>query len=102
MKRWGRAPLTDDPDRFYFTARMELRYKANVPLETDLVVSGRLVKDRGRTVIVEGDITLPDGTLAVEANATMFRVPEEKLTISPEELGWRVYSDDEFEALGDE
>jgi acyl-coenzyme A thioesterase PaaI-like protein len=95
----GRVLLTQDDTRFFFTAKMELRYKSNVPLETDLVISGRLLKDRGRTAMVEGDITLPDGTRAVEATATMFQIPPEELQVDVDALGWRVYSDEEFEEL---
>jgi acyl-coenzyme A thioesterase PaaI-like protein len=95
----GRVLLTEDDQRFFFTAKMELRYKSNVPLDTDLIISGRLLKDRGRTATVEGDITLPDGTRAVEATATMFQIPPEDVQLDVDALGWRIYNDEEFEAM---
>ena len=94
-----RALMTEDDQRFFFTAKMELRYKSNVPLETNLIVTGRVVKDRGRAATVEGEIILPDGTHAVEATATVFQVPRDEFPLDAEALGWRVYSDEEFEAM---
>src|SRR5574341_550908 len=49
----GRAGISGEAGaqaRFLYTAKMEVRYRAPVPLDTNLVIRGRIVKDRGRAV----------------------------------------------------
>jgi acyl-coenzyme A thioesterase PaaI-like protein len=89
----GRAILADDgPERFMFTARLETRFRHPVPLNEEFTVCGRVDKDRGRTVMVSGEIVLPDGTHAVEAQATLIDIPvaqvEQMMTV---DVGWQVY-----------
>lgn len=47
------------------TGEITVRYVAPVPLETPLLGYGRLVKDHGRYVDVEGDLTVLDGRRTV-------------------------------------
>jgi acyl-coenzyme A thioesterase PaaI-like protein len=97
----GRTAMVDNPDRLFFTAKMEIRYRRHVPLNTDLIATGRLVKDRGRTAITEGQLCLTDGTVLVEGTATVFEVPRQDLQVlfDQGDLGWRTYTDEEFRAL---
>lgn len=92
----GRVAMTDDPNHFLVTAKLELRYRAPVPVETELRLRGWLERDRGRLVTAAGEILLSDGTVAVEAEATLMDKPgqaaDEELLQS---LGWRVYDDPE-------
>ena len=97
----GRATMSGYPERLFYTAKMEIRYRHSVPLNTDLVAIGWVVKDRGRAATAEGKLILPDGTVAIEGTATLFSVPREELEamLGDSDLGWRVYSDEEYEAL---
>jgi acyl-coenzyme A thioesterase PaaI-like protein len=89
----GRATLGDIADpRFMFTAKMEIRYRRPVPLHEEITVRGWLEKDRGRMVLVSGDVILADGSVAVEASATLVDVPPEQIEqMSMEDVGWQVY-----------
>lgn len=95
----GRATMAGQTERFFFTAKMEIRYRRSVPLNTPIIAKGRLVKDRGSTATVEGEVILPDGSIAAEGTATLFLIPHEEVEgmITGQELGWRVYSDEEYE-----
>jgi acyl-coenzyme A thioesterase PaaI-like protein len=90
----GRAMLSEDgpEERFMFTARLELRYRQPVPLHREFTVRGRVDKDRGRTAAVSGEIVLADGTLAVEASATLVNIPREQIEqMKSDDIGWQVY-----------
>ena len=99
----GRAALSgDDPDRLLVTGKMEVKYRQSVPLGEDILMRGRIVKDRGRVVVAKGEALLPDGTVAVETTGTMLQIPDEDLErMNTPEVGWRVYSDDEFQTYLD-
>jgi hypothetical protein len=92
----GRVAMTDDPQHFLVTAKLELRYRAPVPVGVELHLVGNLESQRGRVVMASGKLILPDGTVAVEAEAALMDKPgeavDEELLRS---LGWRVYEDDE-------
>ena len=80
----GRAVLRTAPDetsreRFMFTAKMETRYRRPVPLHEEFIVRGRVENDRGRMAQVSGEIVLADGTVAVEASATLVDIPPEQI-----------------------
>jgi len=90
----GRAHMGDDPNkpRFMFTARLELRYRKNVPVGQPLHLVGRALKSKGRTATASGQIFGPDGTLLAEAEALLVDVPGESLDAGVlDALGWRVY-----------
>lgn len=92
----GRVVMIQDPDRFFMTARLEIHYRQPVPTETELTLVGHMVKDRGRLIQAHGEIQLPDGSIAAEADATLIEIPEKYAPEgSLEELGWRVYPLDE-------
>ncbi len=94
----GRSILSIDPDRMMFTGKMELRYRQHVPLGEEILFRGRVIKDRRRAAQVAGEAILSDGTVAVEANATVIQIPpEEVFEMDTPEIGWRVYEDHEFE-----
>lgn len=94
----GRAVLAKDPDRLMVTATFDLKYPQPVPLETEILFRGWVVKDRGRIAQVAGVALLPDGTVAIEAKATCVKIPPEQLgTEDLKEAGWRVYDNEVFE-----
>lgn len=90
----GRAHMGEDPSqpRFMFTARLELRYRKNVPVGQPLHLVGKALKSKGRTATASGQIFGPDGALLAEAEALLVDVPGEALDAELlESLGWRVY-----------
>jgi uncharacterized protein (TIGR00369 family) len=95
----GRAHMGSDPPRFMYTARLDIRYRKNVPVGEPLRLVGRGVKSKKRTATATSQIYGPDGTLLAEAYALLVDVPEETLQ-SPDlqDLGWRVYSEEELAA----
>lgn len=100
----GRAVLAEGEDgaypalldeRFMFTAKMDIRYRHPVPLNQEFTVRGQVDKDRGRMAQVSGQVVLADGTVAVEASATLVDIPREQVSSMVEEdtVGWQVYSE---------
>lgn len=90
----GRVAMTHDPNHFMVTAKMEVRYRQPVPVGEALRLEGILQRDRGRIITAKAWLTLPDGSLAAEAEATLADLPDRPS--EPEllsELGWAVYPD---------
>jgi acyl-coenzyme A thioesterase PaaI-like protein len=88
----GRVAMIGDPDHFMMTAKMELRYRRPVPVATPLVFVGKKGKMKGRIAQATGEVRLPDGTVAVEAELTLVDLPDEfKVSGDLEALGWKVY-----------
>jgi acyl-coenzyme A thioesterase PaaI-like protein len=96
----ARSFMGVDPPRFMFTARLQLRYRKNVPVEQPLRLVGRAGSSRKRTAEATSAIYGPDGSLLAEGQALLVDAPPEALNFdSLDELGWRVYADEELEAL---
>jgi acyl-coenzyme A thioesterase PaaI-like protein len=97
----GRAILSesDEPreitqERFMFSAKIEVRYRKPVPLDQEFTARGRIEKDRERMAMASGEIVLHDGTVAVEASATLVDIPPdqiEQMLSQAEAIGWKVY-----------
>ena len=97
----GRAHMGEDPQqpRFMFTARLELRYRKNVPVGQPLHLVGKALKSKGRTATASAQIFGPDGSLLAEADALLVDVPGQVLDAHLlEALGWRVYPELESHA----
>ncbi len=92
----GRAFMGDpESPRFMYTARLEVRYRKNVPVGQPLRLVGRVGKNKGRTALATGELYGPDGALLAEAEAMLIDVPEGVLaTEGLAELGWQVYEDE--------
>ena len=87
----GRSMTAEDDHRFFMTLKLEIKYRRQVPTETPLKIVGRLLQVRGRRAITHGEILLPDGTVAAEAEALMIELPADAVTAADiEALGWRV------------
>ena len=96
----GRAFMSGDPPRFMYTARLQVRYRQNVPVEQPLRLVGRAEDSRGRTAKATSAIYGPDGSLLAEGEALLVDAPPDSLNFERvEELGWRVYEDEELAAL---
>ena len=91
----GRSVMTQGDDlRFFITLKLNIKYRRSVPTETPLKIVGRLITLRGRRATCHGEIRLPDGSVAAEAEAVLVEMPAETLTgVDHEALGWRVDDD---------
>lgn len=91
----GRTSMIDDPDHFMMTVKLEVKYRAPVPIGVPLKVIGRRVKTRGRLATARACIRLPDGSGVAEADLTLADLPPKLLEDLPptDQLGWRVYPD---------
>ena len=89
--------LKPDSTRLFLTAKMEIKYRHSVPLNTPIRLRGYLTKDRGRVILARAEAVLPDGTVAVESTGTMMEFPAEEFEkLDTPEIGWRIYEDHEF------
>ena len=99
----GRAQLGDDPNRLMFTAKLEIRFRKNVPVGKPLRIVGRIEKSKKSMASSVGMVYGPDGDLLVEAKALLVALPDDRLIDENlEALGWRVYDDTEIQELSDE
>ena len=91
----GRAHIRGDPPRFMFTAKLEVRFRKNVPIGVPLRVVGRVDGSKSRRATSVGMIYGPDGDLLAEAKALLIDLPEDAIdTVDLASLGWRVYEDE--------
>ncbi len=60
------------------TGRFDLRYRRPVPIGQPLTAVAEIVQVRGRVLKAHGEIRLVDGTVAVEAEGTYIRIPDQK------------------------
>ncbi len=89
----GRA-LMGPPEnpRFMYTAKIEVKYRRNVPLGVPLRLVGKALAVKARTATAWGGLYDPEGTLLAEATALLVDVPQEVLDgTNLDALGWRVY-----------
>ena len=88
----GRSVMIGHHNRFFMTAKMEIKFRQPVPTETPLQAAGWLLKQRERLVNAHAEIrTLEDGVLA-EAELLLTDLPAS--TFNPSEadrIGWRIY-----------
>jgi acyl-coenzyme A thioesterase PaaI-like protein len=91
----GRVFMGDQAKpRFMYTARMEIRYRQNVPIGQPLKIVGRALKSRGRTATAAGEIYGPGDELLAEADLLLVDVPDETLAgVDLESIGWKVYEE---------
>jgi acyl-coenzyme A thioesterase PaaI-like protein len=80
------------PPRVVVTARLTVRYRQPVPVEKPLLLTGRVVEDKGRVIKVTGEIHDAEGTLLAEADAVLMEVDASTFAdIREDEKEWRVY-----------
>ena len=89
----GRAQMGDpSAPRFMFTAKLEVKYRKNVPIGKPLKIIGKAGRSKGK--MAEGWAGIYDdlGTLLAEATTLLINVPGEILdSTNLEQLGWKVY-----------
>ena len=77
----GRAiMMTTDSETFGVTVELVVRYKKPVPLDAELKVVGRITRDRGRLFEGTGELYLPNGEVAVEAQGKYMKRRLEQIT----------------------
>jgi acyl-coenzyme A thioesterase PaaI-like protein len=80
--------------RFMFTAKLEVKYRKNVPLGKPLRIVGKAGQTKGRMAEGWAGIYDESGTLLAEANTLLVDVPSQLLDkVDPEVLGWKIYPD---------
>jgi acyl-coenzyme A thioesterase PaaI-like protein len=91
----GRAHMGSDPldPRFMFTARLEVKYRKNVPIGKQLKIVGKAGKSRSKSAEAWSGIYDADtNELLAEGNVLLINVPDEQFDRSRlSELGWKVY-----------
>lgn len=92
----GRAHITDENTRFMFTAKIEIRFRKNVPVGEQLRIVGRVEKSKSRMASSIGKIYGPEGDVLAEARTLLVDLPDDEIRqIDLEALGWKVYDFDE-------
>lgn len=77
----GRAiMMTTDDNTFGVTVELNVRYKKPVPLGVELKAVSRITNDRGRLFEGSGELYLPDGDIAVEANGRYMKRRLDQIT----------------------
>jgi acyl-coenzyme A thioesterase PaaI-like protein len=91
----GRAHMGTDVNqpRFMFTAKLEVKYRQNVPIGKPLRIVGRAGKSQTRRAEAwSGIYDATTGELLAEGNVLLLNVPESQFDTSRlAELGWKVY-----------
>jgi len=96
----GRSLMgTIEHGRFMFNAKIEVKYRKNVPIGKPLRIVGKAVKDRGHSAEAwAGIYDVGSGELLAEGNTLLVNIPPEKMeSTNLEEMGWKVYPDEAFE-----
>lgn len=90
----ARAHMGVDPPRFMYTARLELRYRKNVPIGRPLRIVGTILKSKLHAATSSGAIYGPDGDVLAEAEALLVDLPKDSLlSVDLESLGWKIYDE---------
>ena len=92
----GRAHITNEHTRFMFTAKIEVRFRKNVPVGQPLRIVGRIEKSKRRMASSTGKIFGPEGDILAEAKTLLVDLPDDEIkNVDLEALGWKVYEPDE-------
>lgn len=88
----GRVVMIEDPNNFFVTAKMELRYLKPVPTDQPLHGIGRLIKKKSRIAQAHAEIRNAASEVLAEATLLLSQVPAAEFAITEADtLGWRVY-----------
>ena len=91
----GRALMGSDLQnpRFMFTAKLEVKYRKNVPIGKRLKIVGKAVKSKARSAEAwAGIYDAETDELLAEGTTLLMNVPPEQFAASRlDELGWKVY-----------
>jgi uncharacterized protein (TIGR00369 family) len=94
----SRTVFRGDPLRYVVTVKLSIRYRKPVPISTPLRLIGRVVEDKGKVIVVAGEIYDPKGKLLAEAETVLAVVSPEFFGDVPIDLrAWKVYPDEQDE-----
>jgi acyl-coenzyme A thioesterase PaaI-like protein len=90
----GRTHMGPDPSmpRFMFTAKLEIRYRQNVPIGRPLRIVGKAGRSRGRSAEAWAGIYLIEsGELLAEGNTLLIDVRQGQFDLARlDEVGWQI------------
>lgn len=90
----GRAHMDGNSSRFYYTARLQIQYRKNVPIGQPLRLVGRAGEVRGRKAQATATLYNAAGDLLAEAEALLIEIPAQAMQgVDLEAMGWKVYPD---------
>ena len=93
----GRSLMGSDPmnPRFMFSAKMEVKYRKNVPIGKTLKIIGKAGRSRAKSAEAwAGIYDAETNELLAEGNVLLIDVPAEQFDRSRlRELGWKVYDE---------
>jgi len=90
----GRSLMNGNQPRFMYTAKLEIRYRKNVPVGQPLRLVGKATKSKSRSATATSSLYGQDGSLLAEADALLIDVPGPVLDgVDLETLGWKVYEE---------
>ena len=75
----GRTMMLEDPDAWGVTVELTLKYKKPVPLNEELKVIARPLRNSRKIFEGEGEIILSSGEVAVTAYAKYVKMPINKI-----------------------
>jgi acyl-coenzyme A thioesterase PaaI-like protein len=91
----ARAQMGSDPNdpRFMFTAKLEVKYRQNVPTGKLLKIIGKAGKSKSKSAEAwAGIYDAETNELLAEGNTLLINVPDEQFDRSKlNELGWKIY-----------
>lgn len=93
----SRAFIIEDPNRLMYTAKLTSRFRRHVPVGEPLTLRSWPTRDRERMGEAEAQVLDADGEVLAEAEGLLVALgPDELDAEMLDELGWRVYSDEEL------
>ena len=76
----GRAIMIDEPRTWAVTVDLNVKYRLPLPLDTQLLCIGRITRNTRLIFEGEGEILLPDGSIAATATAKYRKLNLDKIT----------------------
>jgi acyl-coenzyme A thioesterase PaaI-like protein len=89
----SRTIFRGEPLRFVVTARLNIRYRKPVPIETPLRLNGWIVEDKGKVITVAGEMLGPGDVLLAEAEAVLVEVDPSFFGEALTEDAWQTHPD---------
>ena len=91
----GRAHMGDPSQpRFMYTAKLEVKYRKNVPIGKPLRIVGKAGKTKGRMAEGWAGIYDEDDALLAECNSLLIDIPPETInSVDMDAVGWKIYPD---------
>ena len=87
----GRAIMIKHPNVWGVTVEINIKYRKPIPLNQELRVVGRIIKDSSRLFEGTGEILLANGEVAAEAHGKYMKMPIEKIAdVNGGDFDWKL------------